>query len=39
MRKSDMPADKNVGDILPPDLGGRPLIVFDGVCVLCSGFG
>lgn len=31
----------NVGD-LPPDLraaiGGRDLIVFDGVCVLCSGF-
>ena len=38
MRKPDTPADKNLDDILPPDLGGRPLIIFDGVCVLCSGF-
>jgi predicted DCC family thiol-disulfide oxidoreductase YuxK len=38
MRKPDTPADKNLDDILPQDLGGRPLIVFDGVCVLCSGF-
>lgn len=25
-------------DILPDELGDQPLIVFDGVCVLCSGF-
>lgn len=31
----------NHGDpdrLLPADLAGRDLIVFDGVCVLCSGF-
>lgn len=38
MRKPDTYSDKNLGDILPPDLRDRPLIVFDGVCVLCSGF-
>ncbi|MEQ1950267.1 thiol-disulfide oxidoreductase DCC family protein [Mesorhizobium yinganensis] len=38
MRKPDTPTDNNLGDILPPDLGDRPLVVFDGVCVLCSGF-
>jgi predicted DCC family thiol-disulfide oxidoreductase YuxK len=27
-----------LADILPAELGGRQLIVFDGVCVLCSGF-
>jgi predicted DCC family thiol-disulfide oxidoreductase YuxK len=38
MPKPDTPAAKNLDDILPADLAGRPLIVFDGVCVLCSGF-
>lgn len=32
------PAGEVLADILPPDLGDRPLIVFDGVCVLCTGF-
>jgi predicted DCC family thiol-disulfide oxidoreductase YuxK len=38
MPKPDTFDDKKLGDVLPPELGGSALIVFDGVCVLCSGF-
>jgi predicted DCC family thiol-disulfide oxidoreductase YuxK len=35
---AEMPEDEKLASILPAELGGRPLIVFDGACVLCSGF-
>ena len=31
-------AHHDLVDVLPDGLGDHPLIVFDGVCVLCSGF-
>jgi predicted DCC family thiol-disulfide oxidoreductase YuxK len=30
--------DENLASLLPAELAGRNLVVFDGVCVLCSGF-
>ncbi|HTV67644.1 MAG TPA: DCC1-like thiol-disulfide oxidoreductase family protein [Rhizobiaceae bacterium] len=30
--------DEGLAALLPPELGDRHLVVFDGVCVLCSGF-
>jgi predicted DCC family thiol-disulfide oxidoreductase YuxK len=30
--------NERLSDILPAELDGRSIIIFDGVCVLCSGF-
>lgn len=31
-------ASRDLVDLLPEEVGDHPLIVFDGMCVLCSGF-
>jgi predicted DCC family thiol-disulfide oxidoreductase YuxK len=30
--------NERLSDILPAELGGRSIIIFDGICILCSGF-
>ncbi|WP_274626611.1 thiol-disulfide oxidoreductase DCC family protein [Arvimicrobium flavum] len=38
MNTSNTETKPQLADILPAALGDRHLVVFDGVCVLCSGF-